>query len=291
MMKFPRIFYILVGVAMLSPAASYGQDHVAYCEDVESTSEVMKCVKRHYDDAQIRLNMVYSDLTRMLDNSAEVSGLIDSQNAWLTYRDMHCVWESGRAKEPALTRIYELSCITTLTEKRAENLSMSLFRETQQRPREFGTFPRWMNVLAHEYDDVFWRYGDRLSMDLDCDQEEEKIVSGVRFTMGANGLLKGIETVVAISENPPTGKPRIKLFSFPVRAVNETPEDERAFCEARLDLVAISPETDRTENRKDVRCSSAVYLSDEKCYNALVGWNGEEYNLRCQGGDKACLAD
>ena len=93
-----RIFAGLFAILTLTPALSNAQEHIVYCEEVESTAEIMKCVKRHYDDSQIRLNMVYGDLTQRLEDKDDVADLIGSQNAWLAYRDTHCAWESGRAR-------------------------------------------------------------------------------------------------------------------------------------------------------------------------------------------------
>lgn len=259
---------ILAAVCFFASVPVRAQEHFGYCEDITNTSEALACVNRHKEDAQIRLNMVFVDLAKtMQDTPADREALQDSQNAWLSYRDDHCVFAAKRAGTPALERIYELSCITDLTEQRAELLAMSLYQGAREQPREFGTFPRWMNVLAHENPGTFWRYGKRLEMDFDCDGQAEEVLTGVAVSPArADAEATGIQAdlVVAISSNPPTGRPQAHVLTFQLRGGGT------GFCSP---LVTLAP----VAGLEREHCSPALKISDDVCFETVLRWTGTRF--------------
>jgi uncharacterized protein YecT (DUF1311 family) len=266
---FSFYFMALTAVLFLAPAAT-AQEHISYCEGIESTSDMLKCVNRHREDAQVRLSMVYREVLKGIEDQTGKDLLLESQNNWITYRDEHCKFEKSQAEAPAFERIYEISCITRLTEHRAEQLSMSLFHSGSEKPREFGTFPRWMNVLAHEHPDIFWRYGQRQSGDIDCDGESEQIVSGVRikpFAVDDTNPQKFVEAVIAIAEDPVTGKPRTEILLLPA--------GEEA-CTPYTDITFVSGQE---EEASEETCNARLILNRGGCKRIHVHWTGKVYDF------------
>ncbi len=274
MFRVTGFIFVILLIQLFAYAPVQAQEHLSYCESIESTADMLTCVNRHREDAQTRLNMVFRDLLKALAGEAPKERLHESQNNWLSYRNEQCAFEKGQATKPAFERIYEISCITRMTEQRAEQLSMSLFNSGRENPREFGTFPRWMNVLAHENPDIFWRYGQRESGDIDCDGMEEQIVSGVKITPA------DIETVVAIAENPAAGKPQTVLLSLPKSELVENKSEMDSFvCSPYVDFVFKAGGEDGEEEEIKETCQAHLLLNRAKCKKMRIHWTGKMYDI------------
>ena len=224
-----RFFLTFCFSFFIFSAPVLAQGHEAFCQQADSTAASQACIKRHLDSAQRRLNKIYQKLNAELKDE-KLEELKELQKTWLLYRDAECMWESGRVMTPAVRRIHELSCMARVTEDRADLLMVAYADgEAEGLRQEYGSFPRWMNVLAKDYPDVFWNYGRRSSFDLDCDGEDEYIMQGIKTVVQKSdksekdeeedqNLKKGFakEVVVAIVQNPPTGRPKPKIFDFSV---------------------------------------------------------------------------
>ena len=72
-----------------------------------------------------------------------------------------------------------------------------------------------------------WQYGNRESFDLNCDTENEKIITGF-FTTEVDQKAEDEDHVfakniaVAVVQNPMAGRPQSKLFSFQVSKENSS---------------------------------------------------------------------
>jgi uncharacterized protein YecT (DUF1311 family) len=88
------------------------------CEDQDTPARKQECFKERAGYAQETLNRVYDQVSQRLENSAT---LTTAQNAWLSYRNKECAFESSLAEE-AYRRTHELSCIARLTESRVLSL-------------------------------------------------------------------------------------------------------------------------------------------------------------------------
>ncbi len=293
-MRFSFFLFLIFIPALLiiaSGKAALSQKSADYCDKVESTADAMACINRNKQDIQKRLNEIYAAL---LEEQGETnkSLLGTAQTLWVAYRDAQCSWETGNVKTPALERVSELSCLTALTKIRTDLLASILNREKEETPREFGTNPRWMNVLAHDYPDVFWRYGHWIRTDMDCDGNEEQVMSGISFSDKGEDNVDGVQNinvVLAISNNPETGKPKANIFRIPVTKKEETVH----FCKETVDLMLVPhPLTNHPlkedSSQKDAAatketpldsCSMALQAADQLCTPVQLFWNGTAYEL------------
>lgn len=304
-------FFVLIAVLASSVANSgpaYAQRHSGYCDHAESTAAALECVNRHKKDAQDGLSEVYQSLynTQKEQNPDAAALLGTAQKDWIAYRNAQCSWESALAQSDSLTRIYELSCLTALTELRAKMLSSIKGREESPAPPEFSASPRWMNVVTQDNPEVFWHFGDWVRADLDCDGESENIMTGLRLTETVRGTqsengkvntaessreaeinkLYSPEVVIAVAENPVTGKPKVALLSAPVRP--RTGQD-MTFCAPHLTMAVANlpvpekkaaPGTESPEAGAGTQCKAGIQLSDMICKPVHLYWTGEDYALK-----------
>lgn len=279
------------------------QIHTGYCDHAESTAAVQSCLNSHLSDAQKRLNKVYEKLTGTLEGEP-LEKLKELQASWLEYRDNECEWEAAQPEAQALQRVYELSCMARVTEDRADLLAVALAdNEHVGEQRQFGSFPRWMNALSKDYPDVFWNYGKRTRADLDCDGEDEMVMSGVALSrvktleVSEDEMQEdkegrsphGLDVVIAIAENPATGRPQAQLFRFPVTKTLDGPN----LCAANVALSVyerdiepsageegeVNGESNKAEDEKEEICLSALKISDKQCEPVSLYWSGKDYAL------------
>lgn len=251
--------------------------HVGYCDQAESTADTLACVKAHTETVQSDLNAEYTKISTTNGDIRDV--LEESQNHWIAYRDSHCAIESGLTDQPALERIYELSCVAEVTEQRLKLLKQMQIREKRETPREFSTKPRWMNVLAHDHPDVFWRYGKATQADLNCDDSKENIMTGVKVADGDSDKKGSVELVIAVADNPVTGRPNKAIFNVPLGG-ELLPEDGVGVCAVDLNFAITSrPLSEKELESENETCSIALQISDRKCAPLVLYNNGSEYDL------------
>lgn len=260
----------------------------AFCDRAETTADFQACLKKRVDDAQARLNEVVARIegaALMVSpvSSAQEQGespqprpvtpdelkiMRDNQKSWLAYRDSQCEWEKSRA-EAALSRIEELACLADLTEERVARLATLYWKDNSEDPREFGTLERWMNMVAYDNPDVFWRYYDVRESDLDCNGIPEKIMPGLRMNKEGSATI-----MMALAENPATGRPTIYTASLPVQLTSseETPEDV-SWCGVDFSMEIITDE----EGQSDKSCPSRLVLTGTACPPVSLLWNGKHY--------------
>lgn len=303
-----RLFAVVSLITILVLAVTPGakaQSHSGYCDAAESTADALDCVNRNKNDVQTRLQGVYDQLSTDI-GAEQRKSLEASQQAWVAYRDAQCKWERSTAENPSLERIYELSCITLLTNMRTELLSMTLDRQQEDSPREFGAQPRWMNVLAHDYADVFWRYGSWIRADLDCDNENEQVLAGIEYDRNAEPGQKP-RLVIAVSENPRTGRPTSTLLKIDLKPRTKNEEDnakedkkgdkEPLLCSPAVDFALISDdsaaktpmpaaEDDAPDGAEDKNsCAAALRILDHICAPVDILWENGAYKLRQHNPD------
>jgi len=141
-------------------------------------------------------------------------------------------------------------------------------RSKKQRAEALEAVPKWMNVLASENPDIFWRYGERLSADLNCDAQKEEVISGVELKQDG-----AVHAVLAIADNPSTGRPHAQVFSFPV--VKESADN--ALCSEKLKFSVVqSPQSDKEET---VSCKVALQVQDNVCASYMFLLQGDQFAL------------
>ncbi len=263
------------GAPVPAPAA---KPVTAYCDTVESTADLLECVNRHHEEAMDRLNTVFENLAHPAvleaggDSATEdktgAQKIHNAQKAWITYRDAECDWEKSQAENPSDERIDELSCLATLTEARTERLALIQGRKNDSEQRKYGTWPRWMNLLSREYPDTFWRHNSFMRVDLDCDGDEEYLLTGVRVSPAEE-----LEVQVAVVEVPAVGLPEAKMLSIPLISRENTDEQNPSFCKASVGMKSFErPAPDKS-------CAQAIRLQDNLCSPILLYHEAGEYVL------------
>ncbi|HPF78306.1 MAG TPA: DUF1311 domain-containing protein [Alphaproteobacteria bacterium] len=283
----------------LAPQLADAQNRQSFCGEAESTAAIQNCLKKHLDSAQKRLNVVYKKLADKLgpDNT---ENLKDLQQTWLRYRDSECMWESARTDVAPLKRANELSCMVRITEDRADLLTISLDDENAEGiAREYGSFPRWMNVVAKENADYYWDYGKRASYDLNCDDENEFVMMGA--ITKANKIEKPeIDSdeskpvtfeksiILAVTTSPAVGRPVAKTFIFPVRdrdTVDGVCSDAVSFEFAQKPEEPASADEaeDSAENKDAVpACRAYLKINNKGCEPKIISWTGKDFALEIE---------
>lgn len=277
-MKF-FLFFLFLGLVSFSFNA-HAQGHSAYCNMADSTAAVQSCLKTHLGAAQKRLNQIYDSLYQKLGTEKKRNELKELQQSWLKYRDSECKWESESTETPALKRINELSCMARVSEDRADLLGViSTDEEFARTPREYGSFPRWMNVLAKDYPSIYWNYGKRSAIDLNCDEEAEQIMVGMSAKpsqlQDQSEPLYNQEIILSIVENPSTGRPKAKLFKFPL-----VKEDlEGSIC---MDFTNYSVKKAVLEEDESGKCPLFLEVTHGTCRPKIIQWDGKNFILQKQ---------
>jgi len=301
-----RVYLILFSVCLVAflgtvngPAFSQLRVGNVGCDSTKSTADALECINQSRRRVQDMLNDTYKLVAEAQDSEEKRSRLGAAQQSWIAYRDAQCAWESSLPDNPSLSRIYELSCVAAMTDLRAQLLSSIHAREAAEGPREFGAQPRWMNVLADESPDVFWRYGGWLRADMNCDGRDEYIMTGlalaqvqaaaaVRENAEQSTMRHEADFIVAIASNPETGRPRATLIKLPVDPAQEGPH----LCRSRAELTVIeppaadpealeaSPETSRNGGDKTRACNRMLRVSDRICPPVTISWDGRAYQVQ-----------
>ena len=163
--------------------------------------------------------------------------------------------------------------------------------------REYGSFPRWMNAVDKDNSGTYWNYGGRTGMDLDCDGEDEYVMSGIQITslkmddVEDGGELKSqnynTNVVVALAQNPPIGRPVIKAFKF---LVNPN-KNEDNICSDKISMKFIAPKSvKKTSEEVDVvdkSCTAKLEIKSSGCESKYIVWTGEEFSLEVQEVENA----
>ncbi len=284
-----------------SPAHAFADGHIAYCDEADSTAALQDCVNKHHAAAQNKLNQIYEELIASLEGEA-VEKLRELQATWLEYRDAECEWEASRVETDGLIKIYELSCEARMTIDRAELLEAIYKNEDTEKQAELSGFPRWMNALTSDYPDVFWRFGERKRMDLNCNGDEEVImvgaaVSRIKVLEAADDTMEkdekgrtphALDVVVAITENTRTGRPKSQLFRLPITQTLNGP----SLCSDNVSLVSILPDAkaekpaDEEAQTEDANakeetpvCENKIAVQAKNCLPVFLSWSGKDYVL------------
>ena len=88
----------------------------------ETTFEMKRCAARKYKEADDELNKVYRDLMSKLENEGHKTSLKTAQQAWLKYRDSHCVFVSYLYEGCTLYPVVLTDCRTALTSSRTKEI-------------------------------------------------------------------------------------------------------------------------------------------------------------------------
>ena len=247
-----KFIYSFILVSLLSAPPALAKED---CETATTSADVMRCVNQHHEDAQANLKDVFKTLS--LKKSGEtLEGIEALQTLWIEYRDRECEAEVSALSSEALKRLEGIKCKTRLTRERINALQKTLDAETGAAvlgEPPAAQQPRWVNALSEQYQNVYWHYGGVSKGDADCDADEEFVIAGLEFDEESSTY----RAVVAVSENPETGKPTSTLITIPAVESEEEAEDEKAAkeCSGLMSFSfesreAVATEQD-TESEKD----------------------------------------
>lgn len=229
------------------------------CDSARSTADVISCESTQHKHIEGLLNEAFSAADKASADE-ELESLKDIQKKWLEYRDQECALESDQVEDGSLKRLQELRCLNRINEERIGALD-TMNEDTATKPIDIKAQPRWMNALANDYPDVFWRFGESLSLDLDCDAEDEVIMTGLRIAPKTDALM----AIIAITEKPDTGRPQSETFSLFLmpheqsKAKSGAYDDKRHVCSSSLSLRPVPhPNAEET-------CGIALEVSDASC--------------------------
>lgn len=285
-----RNFYVFVFIVFLATSLVLATQSFAQksgsrpCEQATSTSAVYDCVNKKKQDAQDHMGGTYRRLMEHQEDGQR-QALSESQKNWILYRDAHCRWEAGLSGTAALDRAYELSCVSRLTEMRNLILEAVIAEQEDAAPREFADQPRWMNVLTQSYPDVYWRFGEWVSEDLNCNGTDEKVMTGLSVThidepvmidagnVEKHESIRKVSLMIAISENPDTGIPKVVVHKFPIEEKREvSAEDGKYLCRPSVSI-AVSGEMNEES------CDRTLVVDDRVCAPIAIGWDGATFSV------------
>ncbi len=241
------------------------------CDKARSSADVMKCLTRQHEAAKKDLNAVFDKFVGQTPTEG-LAEIKDIQARWLEYRDLECAQEAADFEAESLKRLESLRCMNRLTLERVSAIEKSFQNEKEAAViGEAAAQPRWMNALAEDNPDIFWRYGARTSGDLDCDGEAEQIMSGAH--VANEGAVK---PVVSISDNPSTGRPESAVVTLELMD-----EDEAATCGllTKLQYIQQAAEDPAGEEQETKACQNHLIVTAENCAGLKLIWNGESYGF------------
>jgi uncharacterized protein YecT (DUF1311 family) len=121
----PSILFILVALPITSATAAAAQTNAetepSVCKTQSNTVEMVQCADWHYKRTERWLNESYQ-ATRKSRDKQNRKLLQDAQLAWIAFRDTECRLARDAARGGTMASILQISCLTTITAKRAREL-------------------------------------------------------------------------------------------------------------------------------------------------------------------------
>lgn len=278
-----NIFFFLftVGFIFSSPV----QAMLPACQKADSTSSIQNCLKKELENAQERLNEIYVTINEKFETPEDRKQLEELQQVWLNYRDQECMWESQHVATPALKNINELSCMAKVTVNRAALLEAAYMDIDEEQTRQHIASPRWENALVNDYKNFHWNTKKANRFDLTCNDIEEIIVEGVGYVEDKNKteseeennpVLFSQKKAIAVVQNPPVGKPTIKVFEFPVFEK----DSKEGLCGSALSFSFEKETVEESEKTAENQaCESKIIIAQKKCTDKEISWSGSEFML------------
>lgn len=281
------ISVILTGGAAISahissPAAA--QEFFGSCDQITNDVEAMECVRSHKDKILDQLNILYDDLSASLDAPA-LEKLRDAQTHWVQYRTQQCAMEGELAKQDSLKTLYRLECIEQLTQSRYNHLSRLYNWNNDNQPRQFGEYPKWINILERNYPQIFWDLKSAQEFDINCDGSDEYIIAGVDVAGGTqpvlsvvnvNGGARAVEYFSVIDAEDMADTTNMGDISDTPNAVeNKTCAPYMIFSQIDYDQAAGNDQTAEAPaffNRKkpEMACTKALSISFKSCNQSYI---------------------
>jgi uncharacterized protein YecT (DUF1311 family) len=244
---------------VITQVHAYEDGNKGYCQNAETTADLMECIGTRYDNEILRMNSLYDELINTADDiEGYVASLQANQNNWISYRDEICDL-SGRIYEGgSLQRIETISCMARITSERSDHFENMLSAFDTSKIPVYASPPRWTNALIHDYPDIFWAFGQAKDADMDCDGIDEKVVIGLQ-QMPTD---KTMQKYMAIADSEKTGRPNIFLKPFDL---------EESCTPTMIPLFTKS----KTE---EPSCRFIVQTDSENCNEIMIEFDAEQSN-------------
>lgn len=205
----------LIGILCLTPSLAHSQSanetttEVSFCAQATDTAQTIACLSKELDFRQTELNNKFIELQKSHESEGATS-LTEVQSKWLAYRDAECSREKSWRSGEALSRAYELSCLSQLTQARLQRLNKELDAKDNSTYPEFTPTARWQTIIINEYPATFWNFSKSFAIDSNCDNIKDNITPGVKLMNSDEAYVK--RAVFAIAHLKETGRPEIHLF-------------------------------------------------------------------------------
>ncbi|VEP17303.1 conserved hypothetical protein [Hyella patelloides LEGE 07179] len=96
------------------------------CDRPVTQIELNNCAHLEYQEVDLKLNQVYQQLREKRQNPEPEKQLINTQLAWLKFRDLNCEYAANRYQGGSMQTLIYSSCLTRLTQERIQHLESYL---------------------------------------------------------------------------------------------------------------------------------------------------------------------
>lgn len=280
----------LFTITLLNGAVA--QNPFGSCENVKSSAEALKCVKDNKEKAQAKLNKLFEQVAKTLDED-DLVRFRNAQREWVQFRTEQCQLEQQLARVESLRTLYRLECIEKLTLARLAHVGKLIEWHESDQPREFGDYPRWVNIIEQDHPDIVWDLKSRVNADLDCDGKDEHAITGVEIRNGETSQtgesgedIFDISVAIGILKNDNANRPESVVKKFRLNAAHGN-NGPRIVCSPHVDIDIVrtkQPGVDKTSGhippRKPRRiCENALQISDSVCHPVIIHYIDNAYQV------------
>jgi uncharacterized protein YecT (DUF1311 family) len=96
------------------------------CAGKGNTIELDECYGREYKRADAALNQLYQELMKKLSDASERALLRSAEEAWVSFRDKECEFETAGTSDGTIHPIEVSVCLTDKTNARIKELQAQL---------------------------------------------------------------------------------------------------------------------------------------------------------------------
>ena len=116
-----RLRFFLAAAALVLATLAAQPALALDCANASTTVDMLQCADIDYQAADKRLNRSYGAFKKTLDAEG-AKLLLESQRAWLKYRDTNCALAADQARGGTMAPLVSLGCQADMTAKRAKEL-------------------------------------------------------------------------------------------------------------------------------------------------------------------------
>lgn len=272
----PFLSFCVAGLCLFSlSAAAQPPQKDGFCLNATDTAQTISCLNKELTFRQTALNDAYNTLiTEAKENEDTIAALKATQNSWLAYRDAECSREKSWRSGQALSRVYELSCLSQLTRNRLQRLKRGRDAKDDNTPPEFTPYARWQTLIIKNYPKTYWGFTKSASFDSNCDNTVDSITPGLRFI--DHDKEQAQQAVFAIAHLKETGRPDIHIFESDAltgQCLSQYTIDDT---KGHIELSDNHNDPEDTNNPQNKECHLYINFANPECPSLTLEWNEEE---------------